>query len=556
VRTAGWTRPRDERGIVAVVVAMMAMTLLGVSALAVDMGNAYARKQQVQSEVDLAALAGGAKLPARTAAAQTLVVTQVLDYLVRNQTFGQDASSWTVLQLQDGSLSNGEVVFETPNRISVTAPPARVDFGLAGAMGFDSVDVSATATVEIRSPGNVLPMWLPSSCAIGQTMGDTSANGSSNEDTAATFQPPKTDPQLDLTIDPATAAAGSTVSVAVTINDLPVGSLSAKVAFSYGPEERASFPLTWTVPTTNKDNSRQGTISVGTDVTSTSGTWQVWAVSQSAGDAEAYSKDSQPFTVTGDVVLGCSASQRGNFGQIRSPRLDVNQKMEAYALNLALGLDHSLVPFDPGMIPLDGVCSSGLPPEALDDEPARDDRNCIYVDPGNDGPGLTGGLITGVDEYPGRLAGSTTCSDRQALVIQDVSLNNDVLSCFLPPGTPVGAISTVGLPAQPEVLSEEIFSSVRFYWVPVLSRDERDGKRFLAIEKFAPVFLTDESPLATNGNSDASATNGITMNAGGTQVSSVQIIAFDPAAMPETTAANGGSIPYLGSGTRVITLVE
>lgn len=548
-------RARDENGIVAVVVAIMAMVLLSTAALAVDMGNAYARKRLVQSQVDLAALAGGAKLPATTPVARSNAVAAVLDYLQRNATFGQQATTWTPSQLQDANLGNGEVVFETPNRMRVIAPPASVEFGLAGAIGFSAVDVNAVAKVEVRSPGIVLPMWLPSDCAVGRVMGDTGSGGSSSS-TGAKFTPPRSDNRLDITINPTSAPYGSTVSMSVTINDLPVGTKTARIAFSYGADELASFPVSWAVGTTKQDDLRVVTINVGTNVTNKLGAWQVWAVAKDSKGVERYSADPAAFSVTGTGMVGCTASQRGNFGQIRSPRTDVSQKQSEYALNIAIGIDHSIVPFPSAYLPGDGLCSSSTPYAQLDDEPARDDRNCIYVEPGNDGPGLTAGLIDGIGGYPGRLARPTSCPGRQPLVIRGVSLNNDTLSCFLPAGTPVGAIATAGSPAPTGVLSADIFDSPRFFWVPVAARAERDGKKFLAIKSFAPAFVTDESLLATKTASDAGPTNGITMNGGGQQVSSVQIIAFDPAALPETTTTTGDGIPYIGSGTRLVSLVE
>jgi len=549
-------RPRrDDSGVISVIVAIMSLVLLGTAALAVDMGNAYARKRLVQTEADLAALAGGARLPGTTATTREAAVSAVLDYLNRNATFGQATTSWTTATLQDGSEANGEVQFLSSSRMRVVAPPATVEFGLAGALGFSEVDVNAEATVEIRSPGSALPMWLPSDCAMGPVMGDAGSGGSTPPP-SGTYNPPRSDHRLDITITPTSATYGSSVPMTVKLTDLPTGSTTARIAFSYGATEKASYQVSWPAPVTNKSDDRTVTITVGTNVTNTSGTWQVWGVGKDNKGVEGYSAISASFTVAGGSIVGCTSSVRGNFGQIRSPRSDTTQHQKAYALNVALGLDHSVVPFPSEYLPADGQCSSSTPYAQLDDAPARDDRNCIYVDPGNDGPGLTSGLITGVDSYPGRLATATTCPGRLALVMKGVSLNNDVLSCFLPPGTPVSAIATTGSPAPTGILSDAIFDSPRFFWVPVVARAERDGKKFLAIKTFAPAFLTDESLAATKDASDAGPTNGITMNGGGTQVSSVQVIAFDPAALPETTITNGAGIPYVGRGTKLVSLIQ
>jgi hypothetical protein len=398
-------------------------------------------------------------------------------------------------------------------------------------------------------------MWLPSDCAMGQVKGDAGSGGSTPPPTG-TYNPPRSDHRLDIVINPTSAAYGASVPMTVKLNDLPNGSTTARIAFSYGASELASYPVSWSAPVTNKSDDRTVSITVGTNVTNTSGTWQVWGVGKDNKGVEAYSAQSASFTVAGGSIVGCGGPVRGNFGQIRSPRADTTQHQKAYALNVALGLDHSVVPFPSEYLPADGQCTSSTPYAQLDNEPARDDRNCIYVDPGNDGPGLTSGLITGVDSHPGRLASATTCPGRPSLVMKGVSLNNDVLSCFLPPGTAVAEIATASSPAPTSVLSDAIFDSPRFFWVPIVARAERDGKKFLAIKTFAPVFLTDESLTSTKTASDAGPTNGITMNGGGSQVSSVQVIAFDPAALPETTTSNGAGIPYVGHGTKLVSLIQ
>ena len=51
---------------VAIMVAIMALVLMGTAALAVDMGQAFTRKREIQYDADRAALAGGARQqPAR-----------------------------------------------------------------------------------------------------------------------------------------------------------------------------------------------------------------------------------------------------------------------------------------------------------------------------------------------------------------------------------------------------------------------------------------------------------------------------------------------------------
>ena len=60
-RRAGWA---DERGQVAIVVALMLVVLLGFAALVVDVGLNWAARTQAQAAADAAALAGVIACPA------------------------------------------------------------------------------------------------------------------------------------------------------------------------------------------------------------------------------------------------------------------------------------------------------------------------------------------------------------------------------------------------------------------------------------------------------------------------------------------------------------
>ena len=73
-------RRRDARGAVAVMVAVTATVLFAVGAVAVDMGNVYHKRADLQTNVDLAVLAAAAKLPDQAAAR-----LEATDYLDRNE---------------------------------------------------------------------------------------------------------------------------------------------------------------------------------------------------------------------------------------------------------------------------------------------------------------------------------------------------------------------------------------------------------------------------------------------------------------------------------------
>ncbi len=159
----------DDSGAIALIVAILAVVLLGISALVVDAGVALETRRDAQKTADLAALAGGQELPDQAAAR-----TVVAQYLADN---GWPLPAGDVQTLlNDDDFANGEVDFDpglNANGLANTSltvyPPTRsVGFLLSGVFNTLSgpksptgVDVSAAATVEIRSVKNILPFQVP-----------------------------------------------------------------------------------------------------------------------------------------------------------------------------------------------------------------------------------------------------------------------------------------------------------------------------------------------------------------------------------------------------------
>jgi hypothetical protein len=259
------------------------------------------------------------------------------------------------------------------------------------------------------------------------------------------------------------------------------------------------------------------------------------------------------FEVTGGGQVSCSEHQRGNFGQLDSPRtrgpLPSTQKQTVYARNVAFGLDHELVPFvDPASLQCAG---DGSPPGALIDAvQSLDGRNCLYVDPGNDPQGLTDGMLGGgrIAQGDGRLEKPTNpACDRPDYVRDGRSYNNDTLSCYLKPGYQLSDIAKdTGVPEG--ALDSSIYDSPRFFWVAVVHAPDRMLKKYLAIKTFAPVFLTDETV-----SSDATANNGLIINGGG-KVQSMQLFGFNPDALP--VKPNAETTDYEPGGRKVVRLTN
>src|SRR3954449_5205761 len=77
-----------DEGAVAIVVALTAVLLIGIGALAVDIGNLYSVRRESQRTADLAALAGAQDLPGNAQQA----CRSAIDYLDRNKP-GYDAAA-------------------------------------------------------------------------------------------------------------------------------------------------------------------------------------------------------------------------------------------------------------------------------------------------------------------------------------------------------------------------------------------------------------------------------------------------------------------------------
>jgi Flp pilus assembly protein TadG len=150
-------RLQEERGAVAVIVAVAMVPLLGFVAIAVDVGALYSEKAQLQNGADAAALAiaqacgsSGCMTAATRSAAQSGVATLV------------NANA------NDGTATLATPTFPTANSVTVTvaardgtAAPGRLALVFAPVLGIDTAAVSATATVAWGSPSygpSVLPL--------------------------------------------------------------------------------------------------------------------------------------------------------------------------------------------------------------------------------------------------------------------------------------------------------------------------------------------------------------------------------------------------------------
>jgi hypothetical protein len=554
-------RGKTDHGTTAIVVAIMATLLFSIAALSFDLGNAWARKRDVQTQVDMAALAGAARLPSGTNNAE--IADDAADYLNRNKAPGQQ--DVTGADLTDPDPLNGNIEFIGSAKIRVTAPVATVDFGFASVMGYDDVDVTAKAAVGILSPGTVEPFFMPSSCSWGTQVIKASAHAPEPSPVFATTDPDTNSGNLPDPgrVDPLEVQVDTPSQV--TVEGKKYGSHSgppySSLRVSFTRDDKTHYNSALSL--THSGQTDTLTVDVPTAVLNTPGVWYM-RIQNSFG----WSKQSQalPFRVAtpADPTPGCGVKVEGDFGLLDSPRggVTTGAVAERLALNIALGLDHDIQKWPSTSTPPTGdkACqpySSPVPAAVLDD--GSPNPNCMNILTGNKVDMVTDGLVAGVGDVAGRLVAETTPNcDRNGgsstMTVLGVSgINADVLSCFLPSGVTVGEVSRSTSPAE-HVIDPAIFDSPRFMWVPLIGNSINPPNGFYPVVGFRPAFITDETMTAMNGSSNATSINGLATSS--TKVTAVTVVAINPDSLPETTSSTAGGVPYLGVGTKLLRLVE
>ncbi|MDQ4055612.1 MAG: pilus assembly protein TadG-related protein [Actinomycetota bacterium] len=599
-------RAPGERGAVAVIFAFLVVVLFGIAALAVDLGNTVARDTVTQTQADYAALAAANELTATPTAGDppsTAAVQVVADYLNANQPQDDDRACWrtsppscvTTAQLTDGGLDNGEVR-HTATGLQVVAPRTKVDFHFAQIFGMDGTYVAADATVNVFSGGQrVMPMFAVAGCDYGrQTLADP-AKGHVTPvvPTLAYGSGPFNTTDLEpVTLTDSSNASVTELAVASTSNmlTLPASKYSStrSIGFFRGDDPDPALVVTqdhfWlqgdatrtdlspdSAPTQYTSNPSKTVQAMIPDaVTQTEGVWWV-RVRNGTGSTATWSDpaDAQPIRVGGAVLECAGGSTEGNFGTLKLPRTDVTTALEV-PVNIAVGLQkpltldwHKWARENPTLA---GECTEGLNGARVSSGTSLQPRtNCVDTDPGLPANVATQGLITGAGSHAGVLTTQSTrtgCdpvggSSNRAVVLNNksYSINDDVLTCYLTNGTT--SLATIADPAYqgPAVLDEDIFSSPRFLWVPVLAKQPGSGgSATYSILDFRPAFITDEQALSTSvkGSHSGTADNGLSIP--GNDVTQITIVFFDVQALP--SEGDFPVIDYLGAGDPVIRLVD
>jgi Flp pilus assembly protein TadG len=570
-------RTRGEHGTIAIVFALsLVFVLVPLAALAVDLGNAYQRQREVQSQADLAALAGGASLP--SVALATAAVQKSLD---QNHKVGQGPPQ-TIVSPSAATATcpdrpEATLYFSSGNaRLKVCAPRAQVAFGFAGAFGMNGKAVTADATVSMGTPGSSaeMPFYAVgggSGCDWGPQALTDPANGKVL-DTTPTISSPS-DPRVqdaNITVmNPAQIISGAT-SASVRIS----GSGLTKVT-AVGFYRETSFPLNrvepGALPSASDSTGKSVDFAVPSQVLADDGVWYVKVFTTGNNSNQTgWSAKSLPLRI-GDPVITCpSVSRSGNFGALVLPRSDsTNSTSNGWMPNnIAKGLQEPFSLAIHAQATSPWTCSAGVNGAVYSaGAPGHAGTNCVQTDTGLTASATTAGLVTGTNlPTKGRLAskptstgvnGARSCgpggSSASATVL-GTSVNNDTLSCYLiNPSTPIGTIASSTY-AGAAALSPAIYKSPRFCYVPVLNSDPSQGRSSkYSIVSMRPCFITGETVSSTwnlqsfSDNSD----NGLSVT--GSRVTSLQVVFFSPNALPGV-ADNVGD--YVGVGPKAVKMID
>lgn len=158
----GRTRGENERGAVGVMAAVLMIVVIGLGAVAVDVGQIYAERSQLQNGADSAALAVAQACYPKGTCSSTATAP--------------DGSSWTVwaAPLANGNANDGasrvaKIDFSTPGRVTVTTS---TEDGTSHA-GF----LTPMFANALRAFGTVAPTTVGASATVAMTNTPAGASG-------------------------------------------------------------------------------------------------------------------------------------------------------------------------------------------------------------------------------------------------------------------------------------------------------------------------------------------------------------------------------------------
>jgi hypothetical protein len=551
-------RKRDERGAYSVMFALLSIVMFGIAALAVDLGSAFSRKSDVQGQADFAALSGGQELTSSNPSTISLeVLAAVAESMNLNQpTNGTCTGCVTTAQLANGVMADGEVELVAAG-LKVTAPASTVDYGFAGVIGqADKKDVQASATVQIKTLGNgAMPMYAAAGCDYGpQTLADPASGHVTSAHENLAFGDDSSSANIWSITDPSPASIALTPGIpgpplTVTGTDFVIagsgphpGKHVSKIGFFRN--DGATVHEVAIDPAGLNDEFFAEIAAIPAEVAGVEDVWwvRVHLVEDGATPPPGEwspEANAKPLTV-GSAQLECdSGSTAGNFGTLRLPR-DGPPTNQNLPLNIAVSFDEPLSLEVHEEADASGHCADGVDNaiESYEPNQLRKGTNCVGTDTGLAANAAAAGLVEGVGSTPGRLRTATLCGSDTSITLgpRTYTINGDSLECFLTSGAvTVNAITAPSYNGG-TVLSEEIYSSPRFFWVPVLASDAvRGASERYSIIDFRPAFLTD-------------------LHVQGTNIDQLRVTFFNWHALP--SRGDGPVIDYLGTGPKVVRMVD
>ena len=548
---------RDDTGAVALLTALVSVVLLVVAGLAVDIGNTWARRGQLQVQADRAATYAAQFLPADDDASRLELAKGVAFYLACHPVLGQrqldptipacpaDPSSSTLDAYAQELLDEDMVTFPVRNQVKVVTPWARVDYGFGQAVGAEGSTQRKTATAKVTSPGMLSPMALSLDCLLnvgtnvlggaGVPFGyiSTTHQGGGIPSVTTTWPSGITfvgDPNLNGIapgrITQQLIGAYPTVQVSGSRWPTLTANQRYRVVFRQGSGLTALTQEVGGGLVLDGGNNprRVGHIPVVVPalVAATTGTWQVKVVVENlvAGIpvSRTYSSDTSTFDVDGLVTPTNVSCGR----LLKSPRAGTQANIN-FVHDLQEGIDHllnqhpSLVSAGTSLNSLDLAQLQTL--LGLTECHGTDVKDTNGLQPGetptcvvtNMSNAYEAGFTPGMIGADGRLACTSDhpCRPGKSFSLNGVSINNDVFGDFVTNPSLLTADTFFNLDAYLDTslpvvtpqsnLSRDIYNSHRFMWVAVVSTAGAVSAVQAGdypIVTFRPIFITQSSILS------------------------------------------------------------
>jgi Flp pilus assembly protein TadG len=400
-RTArGRSLRRGESGAVALISGLVSVVLLVVAAFVVDLGGTWARRGHLQVQADNAALFAAEGLPATDSAKQASIARRAAWYIACHPVQGQkkltpaipacpgtsSAPSAALDSYAAALLADGLVTFPDTNQVSVTTPPARVDFAFGQVAGAAGTTQQKTASARVLSPGELEPLGLSLNClltvannlpaSLGSTISDVLplnyfAPGPLTKDTSQTRWRNSLTTSSSVkvgSITPTQVTQGTLTPPTFTVTGSGWNTLSTvKVSFALGDTNDLDLTKwkTIDVPVLANDLASIGLTSTATgvlpsQVVNNAGNWHV-KVAVMQGGSWVHSQQDVVLTTTLNQPL---ADSLGCGRILKSPRNLQDGTPGNLRLNLQESLDHgvtkhpSLATLNPPDLTVPGVLSA------------------------------------------------------------------------------------------------------------------------------------------------------------------------------------------------------